>query len=129
MCEISGYAELEDDYSNDLFKKEVLAEINGNKRKVTVLQSQDTLASTIFDPSTKSTSSTQRIIDPTKIEVRVEANYTIEWGGTEGTKTTCGANVRAEDEKGNYSQARIERDKEGNYKTTGSASYVVEQED
>ena len=129
---IEGIFEVEIDWSDPLIGKNygTLAELNGQKREITLMSQDYSLDFTTYNPPIQQGPSLQnRVqIEPLPTGVSAEVNASWQWGGEEGITFKGGGSFEAHDNNGNYVEFKIEQSSQGE----GNAEIKVghkEQED
>lgn len=114
---IEGIFEVEIDWSNPLIGKNygTLAELNGQKREITLMSQDHSLGFTTYNPPIQQGPSLQnRVqIEPLDVGFKGSIELNADWGGGEGTKFSGGASFEARDKNGNYIEAKVEQKSDG----------------
>lgn len=107
--------------------REVVAEIKGQRRRVTVFRKAGKFVPPLSELSFEGRSLSKRAVKlksgnarPFGASAKVETRVKIEWGGEEN-KVSGGVSFEASDDNGNYAKVEIEQKNDG----TGSAEIVA----
>jgi len=129
MCDISGISAGDLDWEDAINGKDVsIAELNGRKYKMTILEEDATFAGAIYkhEPhgyTLRNRTVTNGEIPPTKIGGSAELRFEFDYGDKDGPKYSSSARGEVHDEKGNYVRGEATRDQEGKGKVAVAAGH------